>query len=215
MRSKIRNALGAMSVLGALTLASTASAAEIGEITKDDYYGYATYQTALDDPRIQAQKSDKKRLSMVARTLGWKPKKLQAALEKVEALNGKAVELAAAAVKDKANGNARLKGRVLDVLVSDQEPKHVVMYIRWRGSKLTEAVKEASELAHIVATEAPMISTLSLGAIHPKAAETSKTPVWSAKIDVASAANISPTRIDGYADRLYKRLFEGVEEKPF
>ena len=215
MRTKIRNALGALTVFGALSLVTPARAAEVNEISKDDYYGYATYQVALEDPRIQAQKSDKKRLSMVAKTLGWKPNKLKAAVAKVSSLDGAAVELAVAAVKKTSDANGRLQGRVLDVLVNDSEPKHVVMYIRWRGSKLKDAVKEAAEIAHIVATEAPLVSTLSLAAIHPKAAESSKTPVWSAKIDVASAANISPTRIDGYADRLYRRLFEGVEEKPF
>jgi hypothetical protein len=216
MRSNVRNALRALSVVSALTLAaSSAGAADIGEISKDDYYGYAYYKQALEHPKVQAQKSEQKRLSMVAKDLGWKPKKLQSVVEKVESLSGTPVALAVEAVKAKVASNQRLKGRVLDVLVNDEEPKHVVMYLRWRGSKSAEAVKEASELAYIVATEAPLISTLSLAAIHPKAADTSKTPVWSGKIDVASAANISPTRIDGYADRLYRRLFEGVEEKPF
>ena len=35
------------------------------------------------------------------------------------------------------------------------------------------------------------------------------------RIAADAAINISPSRIDGYADRLYKRLFEELEAKPF
>ena len=61
----------------------------------------------------------------------------------------------------------------------------------------------------------PLVSTLSLAAIHPKAKEDSKTPVWSAKIGTEAAARISESRIDSYADRMYARLFEDVKKKHY
>ncbi|CAN0592047.1 unnamed protein product, partial [Laminaria digitata] len=109
----------------------------------------------------------------------------------------------------------RIKGRLLKVTVDTRASDHVIAYVRWRGSKRKNAVKEASEIASIIASKVPMVSTISLGAIHPKAAENATKLVWSAKISADSAVNISAARIDDYADRLYKRLFEEVTTLPF
>ena len=38
---------------------------------------------------------------------------------------------------------------------------------------------------------------------------------WAAKVSIDRAGNIDPKRIDDYAERLYKRLFEVVETRPF
>lgn len=218
MRTTIRSSLGALPLTLGLLLSVPAAAADISEITKDDYHGYAYYQEALDHPKIAKQSSQRKKISMVAHDLGWRgkkgAKKLEAAIEKVESLGGSVDSLAQKLIEAEL-AKGRVKGRVLRVTVDARASDHVVAYVRWRGSKLKEAVKEASEIAHTIAEKVPMVSTISLGAIHPKANDDAQTLVWSAKIAADAAANISPTRIDGYADRLYKRLFEEVTEKPF
>jgi hypothetical protein len=218
MQSNTRMAFAALPLTLGLLLAAPASATDITEVSKDDFHGYSYYQEALEDPRIVKQKSAKKKLKMVARSLGWKgrrgTKKLTAAIEKVEGLSGNADALAKKVIEAKLS-EGRIKGRLLRVTVDTRASDHVVAYVRWRGSKGKDAVKEASEIASVIAAELPMISTISLGAIHPKAAVTAKKLVWSAKISADSAANINPARIDDYADRLYKRLFEEVTARPF
>ena len=135
-------------------------------------------------------------------------------IDKVESLDGDPIELATDAIK---NGFAktRVDGRVLDVLINAEEPKHVVVYVRFQGSTQKDVVKDASTIASVVANKAPFVSTLSLSAIHPKAAKDNKTSVWSAKIGRQAMVRIQDSRINDYADRLYKGLFEGVEERPF
>lgn len=193
---------------------ATALATNLGEITAEDYYGAAYFKQAQEHPQVQKAGDKKKQVAMVAKDLKWQPKKLEAAIEKVDGLSGEPVALAKDALKSGFEAS-RVKGRVLDILINDQEPKHVVVYVRWQASTGKDVVKEAATIASVVAKEAPMISTLSLAAIHPKAAADSKDPVWSAKIGSVSMGRIQANRIDDYADRLYKNLFEGVEAKPF
>ena len=159
-------------------------------------------------------KSDKKRLARIARSIKMKPSAVMAAVEKVDGLIGDPGKLAVDSIKSGFKGT-RVAGRVLDVLINATEPKHVVAYVRFRGTKATEVIKDASMIAHVVANKAPLVSTLSLSAIHPKAAATSKKSVWAAKVSIDRAGNIDPKRIDDYAERLYKRLFEIVETRPF
>ena len=136
------------------------------------------------------------------------------AIAKMEGLDGDPSKLAADSIKS-GFGGTRVKGRVLDVLINTSEPKHVVAYVRFRGTKAADVIKDASAIAHVVSKQAPLVSTLSLSAIHPKAPATSKKSVWSAKIAADRMGNINPKRIEDYADRMYKRLFEVVDSVPF
>lgn len=212
--------MGALPLTLGLLFAAPAGAADISEITKQDYNGYGWYVLKRDDPEFAKYKSDSKKMRMIARKIpGWPSgrkgmKVLKSAIEKVESLDGAADNLAQKLIEGELS-KGRVAGRVLKVTIDASTPDHVVAYVRWRGSKGKEAVKEASEIAHTVAAKVPMVSTISLGAIHPKAADDAKKLVWSAKIAADAAINISPSRIDGYADRLYKRLFEEVTELPF
>lgn len=201
---------------GALTtaLAASAMAADITEITSDDFYGAAYFKTALEHPKVAKQKSEKKQIAMVARDIGWKRTKLETALDKMRSLEGDPLDLAKSAVMS-AFEDTRVKGRVLQVLFNDSEPKHVVCYIRWRGSKGKEAVKEASTIANVIAERAPFVSTLSLAAIHPKSPDDAKVSVWQGKIGRTSMTRINPGRIDRYAERLYANMFEDVESRRF
>ena len=107
----------------------------------------------------------------------------------------------------------RVKGRILDVLINADEPKHVVAYVRWKSSAEKDVVKEAATIGGALAKEMPFVSTLSLSAIHPKAEATSKKSIWSGKISRTGMERINPARIEDYADRLYGRLFEKVKDK--
>lgn len=210
---KIRTLLASAAAL-TLLYAAPARAAEISEISADEYYGAKYFETALEHPKIAKQSNRNKQIRMVARDIGWNRKKLAAAIEKVESLPGNASALAKKAIESGFAGT-RVEGRVLDVLINDEEPKHVVVYVRFQGTKSADVVKDASQIAAVVAKKAPMISTLSISAIHPKAAKTSKTSVWSAKIGATSMSRIQEKRIEDYADRLYGRMFEEVKSKPF
>ncbi len=207
-----------VAVLAALSTASAASAraSELSEVSAQDYYEAAYFKGALDNPKISKLKHDQQ-INAIARDLKVKPKKLQQAIAKVEALCGEPDQIGKVAEKAlmKSADKTRVKGRVLDVLLNTDEPKHVVAYVRWQASSSKDVVKEASTIANLIAEETPLVSTLSLAAIHPKADKASKDAVWSAKIGADSMKKIQKQRIDDYADRLYRGLFEGVEEKTF
>lgn len=211
----ISNRIVTIALSGALVLASaSARAADISEVSADDFYGATYFRTALEHPQIAKQKNRSRQIRLVARDMRWKARRLTKAIEKVEALEGDPIELATKAVKA-ALEKTRVKGRVLDILVNAEQPKHVVMYIRWRGSHRRDAIKEASTIALTVAQSAPLVSTLSLAAIHPKAPATSTRAVWQAKIASSAMGNIKANRIEDFADRLYARLFEDVKALPF
>ena len=211
----ILNRIVTLAFAGIFVSASlTADAAEISEVSAEEFYGAVYFRSALEHPQVAKQKNRKKQIRLVARDIRWKTKRLTKAIEKVESLSGDPVELAKQAVKA-ALEKTRVKGRVLDILVNAEEPKHVVMYIRWRGSHRKDAIKEASTIALTVGQAAPLVSTLSLAAIHPKAAATSTKAVWQGKIAGSAMGNIRESRIEDYADRLYARLFEDVKALPF
>jgi hypothetical protein len=191
-----------------------ASAAEVSEISAEDYHGAIYFQQALEHPAVQAKKTRKAQVEAVARDLKWPAKKLQAAVDEVEALGGDALELAKKALERGFEGT-RVKGRVLDLNFDASKSDHVVLYLRFRGSNAKDALKDASTIAAVVSKEAPLVTTLSLAGIHPRAEASSTDPVWSAKIGRESMSRVQLNRIEDYADRLYKNLFEGVTEKPF
>jgi hypothetical protein len=207
-----------VAVLAALSIVSSSSAkaTELSEVSAQDYYEAAYFKGALDNPKISRLRHDQQ-ISAIARDLKVKPKSLQQAIAKVEATCGEPEQIGRVAEKAVMKGadKTRVKGRVFDILLNTDEPKHVVAYVRWQASSSKDVVKEASTIASLIAQETPFVSTLSLAAIHPKANKESKDAVWSAKISAEAMKKIQKQRIDDYADRLYKGLFEGVEEKSF
>lgn len=198
----------------AATLSFPAYATDITEITPDDFYGATYFKNALEHPKVQKQKSERRRIQLVARDMGWKRKKLANALEKVRGLDGEPIELATAALRE-AFETSRVKGRVLKVVFDDRKPDHVVCFIRWRGTHLRDAAKDASTIAHLVSMKAPFASTLSLAAIHPKSTKDTKANVWEGVISRSAMLRISPRRIDMLADSRYKDMFEEHTERPF
>ncbi|HJL40036.1 MAG TPA: hypothetical protein RMG48_01920 [Myxococcales bacterium LLY-WYZ-16_1] len=210
MKHTLRFLAGLLFTVGALR---TAAAAELTEITVEDFHGAAYFENALEYPEVAKLPNRRARIRRVARDMGWPPARLAAAVDKVGSLGSDPVELAQKAIEEGFKGTM-LEGRILQVLINADEPKHVIAYIRWRGSHKVDVVKEASTVAHVVHKQAPFISTASIAAIHPKAPANTKQTVWSAKIGHSSMARIQPSRIETYADRLYARLFENVDDKP-
>jgi DNA-binding phage protein len=210
----IARRLSRVAVVSVALLGLPALAADSPKLTKDEFYAAAYYKQAIENPTIQKIKQENGKISAIARDIKMKPDQLKKAIEKVNALGGDPTELAVSAVKS-ALGSGRVKGRLIDVLINAEEPKHVVLYIRWTASSAQNVIKEAAEIAYTVASEAPFVSTLSLAANHPRSAPDAKDVVWSAKIGADRMGNIQPKRIDDYADRMYKPLFEVVDNKPF
>ncbi len=206
MKAPVRLLCAVAVVLGA----PLAMATEITEITAEDYYGFKYFQRALEFPQVAELKTRDKQVRIVARDMGWKSTRLKAALTKVDSLGGNPTELGAAAIKAGFE-DSRVKGRVIELQFDDTEPKHVVAYVRLRGSKSDDAVKDASAVANAVIANAPFVSTASLCLIHPKAPDTNKTCVWSAKIGRSSMERIEKKRIEAYGQRLYARMFEDVK----
>lgn len=186
----------------------------IAALTPDIYHGGRYYQEAQAHPKLKKVRDPKRRVRLVARDLGWKSKRLQSAIEKFEAAGPDISARAAERIRAKLAATP-VKGQILDVLINDSEPKHVVAYVRWQASSGRMATQEASHIAHATAHGAPFVSTLSLSAIAPGVDRASKTSVWAAKISRSAMLRINPKRIPNFADRSYKRLFEDLKTKPF
>ncbi|MEM1025574.1 MAG: hypothetical protein AAGD10_16030 [Myxococcota bacterium] len=191
-----------------------AQALEVSELQKEDIQGFGYFRNALSFDEVQQLPSRTAQIRRVARDMGWKSTRLQSAIERYESIEGDVMALAAEAAKQALEAS-RVKGRVVSVEFDDSNESHVVAYIRWRGTSSKEVIKDASSIAHAINEATPFVSTVSLAAIHPKAKETSKRNVWEGKVGDVAMARIQPDRIEDYADRLYKRMFEDVKELPF
>lgn len=181
--------------------------ATVRDLTVDDYYGYGYFKNALEYPEVAGLDSRAKQIRVVARDMGWSPAKLAAAVEKVESIGDQPLEQAKSAITSGFE-KSRVKGRVFDLSLDDESPKLVVAYVRLKGTTSRDVIKDASAVAHAVHESAPFVSTVSMCIIHPKWPETTDKCVWSAKIGHEPMARIQPNRIETYADRLYKNMFE-------
>jgi len=200
--------------LGLWLIPVLAQALEVSELRKDDVQGFGYFQNALSFEEVKKLPNRTAQIRRVARDMGWKSTRLQTAIERYESIGGDVMELAAEAAKE-ALEQSRVKGRVVSVEIDDSNESHVVAYVRWRGTSSKEVIKDASSIAHAINEATPFVSTVSLAAIHPKAPETTKRTVWQGKVGDVAMARIQPNRIEDYADRLYKRMFEDVKELPF
>lgn len=188
-------------------LAGAAQAASVRDLTTDDYYGYGYFQNALEYPEVAKLPSRAQQVRVVARDMGWKPARLAAAIEKVESVGEAPLDQATKAIESEFDAS-RVKGRVFDLSLDDSSPKLVVAYVRLKGTTSRDVIKDASAVAHAIHQSAPFVSTVSMCIIHPKWPETTDKCVWSAKIGHEPMARIQPNRIETYADRLYKNMFE-------
>lgn len=198
-----------------IALPMSAFGAQISEITAEEFYAATYYHQAQEHPEIQKISSKAKRIQKVAKDIGMKPKSVEKALAKVEGLGSDPAELAKRAIETDL-AKTKVQGRVKSVMINAEEPKHVVAYICWEGSASKNSLKEAAYIASSVGSGTPLVSTLSLNEVRPGAdCKSGPSSVWSAKIGHEGMARINPKRIDDYAEKLYRNLFEGVTEKPF
>jgi len=138
--------------LAALTLMLTAGpawGATVKDLTAEDYYGYGYFQNALAYPEVAKLDTRARQIRVVAKDMGWSSAKLTAAIEKVESLGEAPLEQAEAAIKG-SFGDSRVRGRVFDLSLDDDEPKLVVAYVRLKGTTSRDVIKDASAVAHAV-----------------------------------------------------------------
>src|SRR5688572_433670 len=89
---------------------------DLAEVTAKEYHAAAYFKEALEHPKIQKLKSRQAQISAVAKDLKLKPKQLEQAIEKVEALGeGEALAKKVESVIRSATEKSRVKGHVLDV----------------------------------------------------------------------------------------------------
>src|SRR5688572_30366388 len=123
-------------ILVSLLLAAPAGASELSGINASEYYQASYYRDAQEHPKIAKLKDRMAKIKAIAGDLKIKPKALEQAIQKVDALGGdpsEIVKLAEKAVRSAAE-KTRMKGKLLDVLVNTDEPKHVVLYVRWQST---------------------------------------------------------------------------------
>lgn len=207
MKNRRKAAVLALTLAGGVSAPLASWAATVQDLTVDDYYGYGYFQNALEYPEVSKLDSRAQQIRVVARDMGWKPGKLAAAVEKVESVGGQPLEAAEKAIREGFE-KSRVKGRVFELSLDDDEPKLVVAYVRLKGTTSRDVIKDASAVAHAVHSSAPFVSTVSMCIIHPKWPETTDKCVWAAKIGHEPMKRIQPNRIETYADRLYKNTFE-------
>jgi hypothetical protein len=186
------------------TVAGSASASEVSEITKDTYEKVFEFRRIVEEyPEVGKQKSERRQIAMVARDRGWRRKALAAALEKVRGLDGDLADVAGAALEEAFASTPRTKGKIVKASFDLSSPQNAVLYVRWRASKRREVNEEAATIAALVKDAVPFVSTLSIAAIHPSAPEDTEKTVWEGVISRSSMEHISLRRVDTYADRRY------------
>ncbi|MBL8915642.1 MAG: hypothetical protein JNM17_33395 [Archangium sp.] len=179
-------------------------AAEPLGLTEDEFKMYQHYKRALADERVQAMKPEL-RLKAIAKDAGYKPKDLQAAIDKGEA---------AGDVKAKCESNLKevfasgeLAGRIGKLEV-DTEQAQAVAYVQWFNEEQKNLAIEASFAAARAAEACPIASTVRVWA-QDKGAP--KMRVFQALVSSGSARRINVDKVKDFAETRYLKLFEKVK----
>jgi hypothetical protein len=188
----------------ALLCAVRALGAEPIELTQDEFKMYRHYQQAMEDPRVQKLKDDK-RPAAIANDAHYKLKDLEKAIERAEA---------AGDFRAKCEGNIKealskgeLGGRLGKVEVDITEP-HAVAYVQWMNEAPEKLSVEASLIAAHTNAACPILSTIQVWA-QDKAAP--KVRVFQALISSSAAAKINTEKVKDFAQTRYIRLFEKLK----
>jgi hypothetical protein len=187
-----------------LLVSFAAAAAEPIDLTVDEFKMFRHYQNALEDPRVQKMKPER-RMAAIADDAGFKLKDLQRAVKRGEA---------AGDVKAKCEANLReeigqgeLAGRVDKIEVDAREP-HAVAYVEWANENPSNLEEEACLVALKAAEACPIVSTIQVWA-QDRANPTAR--VFQALIARDAAVRIRPERVKDFAKTRYIRLFEKVK----
>ena len=201
-----------LTLAAAFLLSSQTPARAASDLTEEDFFLYCGYLDTLEQPDVAKLKGDA-RDKKVAALAKVPVKKLQASVGK-----GAKVGPTCAEIGKKLEANAKvaldeaLPGRVDHFELDYSDAHHVVGIVRWLGGEKKNLAAEASLVAFVLAREAPIVRTIALRAVDPRAADrTVDGARWfDAKISHSNAARIERDRIGDYAEPRYVRLFDGV-----
>ena len=185
-------------------LAQTAFAAEPFPLTRDEYKMFKHYQSAIDDPRVQKMKPEA-RLAAIARDAHYKPKELQAAVDKGEAA-GDLKARCEQGIKEAIDAGA-LKG-LSGKIEADLAEEHGVAYVQWLNENPDKLAPEACVAARAGIDGCPLVSSVQVWAqdkANPKAR------VFQALISATAADKIKTDKLKDFAETRYIRLFEKVK----
>jgi len=187
-----------------LSLLSTPALAEPLELTLEEFKMYRGYQSALEDPKVQAMKPDARLGAIAKKNFKVSAKELEAAVQKGEAAGDIGARCAAqlkAALAGTSVGPALAK---VDV---DAQAEHAVAYVAWANDDTAQLEEEAATVAS-QARACPVISSVQVWA-NAKGAPTQR--VFQALISASAAAKVQPDKIKDFADTRYIKLFEKVK----
>lgn len=200
----------------ATALGAQEARASDADVSGEDYRLFCGYLDALEEPKVKAIKSPKKRDQRIARMAKMSVKKLKASVAKVEKLGatcdevGKKMEADALAALQKA-----LPGRVAVYQLDYSDPDHVVALLTWKGGDKKLLEEEAALVAKTISDSSPIVRTIAVRGVNPLAQDaTADEATWfEAKITRDRAARIDPKSIKDFADTRYIRLFDNVTRK--
>lgn len=196
------------------TLAAPLSSApaRAADLVEEDFRVYCGYLDAMEDPKLQKLKP-KVRDLRIAKMAKMTPKKLRVAVQKGQAAGATCDEIGKKFEAGLTQSlHTALPGRI-DLFVLDWgDPSHVVAAVRWKGGDKQQLEEEAATLAHLLATEAPIVRTIAVRGVDPLAKDReSDDAVWfEGKINRQRATRIDKERIKDFADTRYIRLFDNV-----
>lgn len=202
-----------MGVAFAAMLLGAGGAEAAIDLSADDYRVFCGYQDAVADPDI-AKLKPKKRDRKIAKMAKMKVKALKAAVAKGEAVGGTCAEIGKKVEAEAAAALKKALGDKIDFFELDlSDPSHVVASVRWKvGVRKKDIWQEAALVAYELAQTSPIVTTIAIRGVDPKAKDTTAdAAVWlEAKISYDRAGRISKSSLK-YAERRYKRLFDGVK----
>ncbi len=174
------------------------------DLTLEEFKMYQQYRNAMEDPRVQAMKPEK-RLPAIAKDAGFKMKDLQRAIQKGDAVGD--VKAVCEAQLKEALGKTSLGGRIGRVEADTSDP-HAVAYVQWLNDDPNQLEEEASIAAATAQAACPIVSTVQVWA-QSKANPNQR--VFQALISGSAAQKINLARVKDFADTRYIRLFEKVK----
>jgi hypothetical protein len=186
------------------------------DMNEEDYRLYCGYLDALGKPDIQKLKGDDAREKKIATMAKVKPAVLHGSVDKGTKAGATCDEIGKQVASDAKRGlDSALPKRITFFDLDYSDPNHVVARVSWLGIDKKKLDQEASLVAFVLASEAPIVKTIAIRAVDPTAADkTADDASWfDAKISRDKAAHIQKDKIADYAETRYSKLFDGVTRK--
>lgn len=187
-----------------LTVLATPALAEPLELSLDEFKMYRGYQSAMEDPKVQAMKPDARVAAIAKKNFKVSAKELEAAIQKGEAA-GDIGAKCAAQLKTALAGTS--VGPALTKVDVDAKAEHAVAYVAWANEDTAQLEEEAATVAS-QAKACPVLSSVQVWAT-AKGAPSQR--VFQALVSASAAAKVQPDKIKDFADTRYIKLFEKVK----